>query len=157
MGDRTFFQMTIYKVDPDKLEAFMSKIEYELSMGTTPTLGEEFEIQEISVGTIQGLAPTLVELDPGAIWVMSEDPKYEYLGEIAMYHPEPGLFLGDCDSAGLVVLNFEQILETDIFTSPESDSYTLQGHLDAQDALYRLLGRHQIDAISAFIEATRDP
>lgn len=113
MGDRTSFNMTVYRLDPAKADDFWAQVDSYTDASDRcddGTFGDDgigigFAIHEQSCGTVAPLASALAELDPTAIWIISEDPKYEWLGEVAVHHPDFPLFTSECDADGQPVLS----------------------------------------------------
>lgn len=158
MGDFTSARFVLWHASPKKklkIEELLAEVlgsgNYDpRDRGFVLALGEWGEYGDVRCGTVDEYASKLIELAPKAVWQFYEEPKYEWMGTCAWYHPEPGLYEADCDANGNPVLGFDQIADTGILLSPESDEYTVAGHLEAQEKLANILGQYQRDAIAEF-------
>jgi hypothetical protein len=84
----------------------------------------------------------LPEADPDAVWEMHEDPKYEWLGQIAISIPPLPLYTAQCDAAGQVVLVWDEV------------KAALAPGTDPRQAIRTAYGRPQIDALKVFVESS---
>jgi hypothetical protein len=147
MGDYTYFTMTVHKMRPKKL------LELENLIGFCPTyssdpkhieIGVTFNLDEVRCGSVFEWAPEIVKMSAPAVWEMHEDPKYEWLGTIAAYHPTVGLWVGDCDADGNTVVNYFR-LESCGILAPDLSAEEVMA---AQQKLRITLGRPQFEAIA---------
>lgn len=140
MSDRSSLQFNILRVDPEKADAVRQYINDEWG----PEFGDLFDdtvvVEEAVLGSIadQDIPGKLIELDPTIVFCIWQDPKYEYLGDVAMHTPELGTYLGPCDASANVVLTWDAMQD-----SPTG------GDID------RRFGRPWVDAINA-INAVRN-
>lgn len=163
MSDRTQFQGTIYRCNPVVWDQIVRAVEEYVSgsqWSNEPegiNLGQQFSNDEVSCGVVDDLSARLVEIDPTIVFSMWEDPKYEWLGEAAVYvgNPDMGIFRQECDANGQVLVNYELIGATGILLSPESDDYTTQGHLDAQHKMQLLFGRYHYEEIEEIVASLK--
>lgn len=154
MSDRTSWQMRIVAC-PDKTElARLRDIldEYVYGLSDPLTVPAELSEDEVVCGTVGELTQPIVEAAPGATWIMWEDPKYEWLGDVAVYTPELGLYTQACDSDGNPVftdLEIESVLNS---VPVEKASFAAM-----QDAFHKATGKAWFAAIEAIEQAPFDP
>jgi hypothetical protein len=144
MSDRTAFQITILACPEDEREAAAAVLN-EYGLGEEWGIGnpyvEELEPgtqyvdDQASVGITYELPGKLIEAAPGATWHGHEDPRYEWLGTLAMYTPELGLYTHDCDAQGNPVFAVQEV----------------RAMLADPDQADRLLGKPWDDAIAALL------
>jgi hypothetical protein len=129
MGDRTYLQGVVYALngaDPEAvLELFdaysINGTQYDeepwsvATLEAIPDTGLRFDATEVSVGTARDIAGDLENASSdGVTFMMWEDPRYEWLGELFLHHPELGSYEGTCDSDGNSLLTdyqFRQMVE----------------------------------------------
>ncbi len=147
MGDRTSAGGTIYHADPAKLDRVIRIIKDVI--GETPDegefkLGESWQVYEQSVATIGELARHLVNIDPTIIFVLHEDPCYEYSGDWIQHHPDTGLFDGNYVD-GEVVVGLSQL-----------ETLFADGKTPTLADVRRLFGGHVNEAIEAWRRAPEE-
>jgi hypothetical protein len=64
--------------------------------------GRAYTDVEASVGSEDTIASALIESAPACSFTIWQDPKYEYDGELVMYHPDLGRYSCGCDANGSV-------------------------------------------------------
>lgn len=123
MGDRTNLQVTVHACAEDKRGRIWTAIADtigEPDFGEGPpqdglvALGEQYGANEVSCGSASELSRQLIEIDPTIVFMLWEDPKYEWLGEVVIYVPELGLWRQECTAEGSAVLYLEQVDATGI-------------------------------------------
>lgn len=67
------------------------------------TIGEMYMQPEMSCGSAQEYGNRIMEAAPGASFVLWEDPKYEWLGDLVAYAPDLGVYSSECDANGTPV------------------------------------------------------
>lgn len=153
MGDRTYAEVVIHRTEKraEVWTAVSDYLDHDWTSGGPPEdglieLGVTYGTCDVGCGVVGELSHTLIEIDPGIVFEMHEDPKYEWLGEVAVYVPELGLWSQECDSNGSAVLNYEQVATTGIFTERGNDLDTLPGSMARE--LRKLYGRDHYDWIA---------
>lgn len=126
VGDYTSFQMRIYAV-PKGQRSTVCEILNEYGLGSewsdswsrfSPQWskkrlkaaikeGIEFTEHEFRVGNAAELANHLEDCE--VTFDMHDDPKYEWMGERYMYHPELGSFSATCDAQGNAVITDHEV------------------------------------------------
>lgn len=129
MGDTTNLQCRIYACPPEQVRAVLTALaEYHLnddwmSFDQMPmsalVLGRPNVSNEVSCGSADELAGTLMETAPGASFELWEDPKYEWLGSLWRYTPDLGAFSAECDADG----------------NPQYDANWIMGRLEKGEAI----------------------
>jgi uncharacterized protein DUF3145 len=118
MADYTQFTLTVFACPEDKRAGVLAAIhERDLQLewdtrrdeGDKLLLGIAYTDTEFRVGDDAGLAQELVDL--GATFECWEDPKYEWLGSYHAHVPGLGLFSGECDADGNVVVSAQDLRE----------------------------------------------
>lgn len=112
MSDHSAFQLTIYTCPPqyhaavvDVLNQYGVGREWGGSGGVTElNLGEEYVDSEARTDLPEDIAERLMAL-PDIVFCCWNDPKYEYLGTYCVYTPDLGLFTGECDAIGNVIIS----------------------------------------------------
>lgn len=69
------------------------------------TVGDRYLNPDMSCGSADTYADNLMEAAPGASFVLWEDPKYEWLGDLRAYAPDLGPYAAECDANGTPVLS----------------------------------------------------
>lgn len=112
MGDRTHGAVTVFACPPEKVNIVTNAIE-EFICETKGVLhlGETYSYEEVNLGTVDDLSSVLLDKVPECVFIMSEDPKYEFLGTLGIYTPELGWFSADCDADGNPVFNSRAIMD----------------------------------------------
>jgi len=141
MGDRTCHQVYVYDCPKDQVRAVQEALEdygwEESPKGGRISAIERYFADELSCGTSGDIATALREAAPGASFVVWEDPKYEWLGEMHAYTPALGEYGAQCDSYGRPVFGWDEI-------TPVLDEAAQAGE-DARAALAKAMGRPWLD------------
>jgi hypothetical protein len=142
VGDYTGGGFALWRATPEEAAAIAQELE---AIGVIDTehggsssplaVGEWSEYGDIRCGSVEDLAPGMAEAAPGAVWQFYEEPKYEWLGTCAWYHPDHGLYVAECGINGTPVVSYAAIVATGILTDP-----TIEGLREAQARLRALLG-----------------
>lgn len=117
MGDRTWFQATIYDCPPNQAQAVLDLLdEYGVYPGDDASvpdghlaLGTTYVNEEILCGSAQEIAARLQMDAPEAAWELWEDPKLEWLGDLRRYTPMLGAWTAQCSSQGTPVFSDDHI------------------------------------------------
>lgn len=122
MGDRTSMRAVIYDCPPENaglvLDALNEYFGRYTGDGEVPadfdagvlTLFAQHETYETSVGNSAELSSALQEIS-GVAFEVSEDPKYEFLGDVHCYVPSLGYWHASAESGGGAVFTGEEILK----------------------------------------------
>lgn len=120
MGDRTAFQLVILDGSPAVLDLVSVTIDaYGLSeeWGSNQShqkpavLGRRYVDDEASIGITGEIKTDLAAIDDGSLgYVMWEDPKYEWLGDLVIVSPTLGVFDHPCDAEGNPVFRSDEVL-----------------------------------------------
>jgi len=111
VSDRTSFHCYVYRCPGKRAARRVAELlsGFELDQTSQPRpeldLSLPYTEPEVSLGYGEELAADIIAAAPKACFVMWEDPAYEWLGVLYAYHPRLGLFQGDCDNSGEVVLS----------------------------------------------------
>ena len=96
-------------------------------------VGEQYAVEEISLGSLVELAGSLIELAPRCSFIGWQDPYAQYLGDLVAYCPGWGRFDAECTGSGEVVLGHRQV-------SAITEVASRSGYLD-RDIMLRLHAR----------------
>lgn len=112
----------IGNIDPyEKLANLLDDLGWKISWGFDPQewtaavvkeiidAEEQFTVDEGRYDELAQIGDLLIEF--GFSWYGTVHPKYEYLGTHYIYTPELGLFQGECDDDGTVVISGDTILK----------------------------------------------
>lgn len=137
MSDRTYFQMLVHHCPPEQIGTLSAAIVDHVDLTGYPgpadvpaALAEacwpvQFSQEEANCGLVDEIdTAALIAAAPEACWEMWEDPKYEWLGDWAAYHPATGLLRAECGADGNPVLNAFQarcLLETHFYHQTAAD------------------------------------
>ena len=123
MGDRSYMAVIVDDCPTRKRKVAELLAEYEL----TPNLwdddaktflpvpeeievGEQYTVEEISLGSATELAGRLIELAPRCSFWARQEPHYTGSGDLACYTPKLGQFYGEVDNDGTVVKGHSEIV-----------------------------------------------
>jgi hypothetical protein len=112
MGDRSYMQISIYDCPTKQRQVGELLAGYVSLDGEDPrqvAVGEQYTVEEISLGSLKELAGSLTELAPRCSFTGWQDPFGQDLGDRVAYCPRWGRFDGECTGSGDVVLDHEQI------------------------------------------------
>lgn len=99
-----------------------------------------FTDDQFRCGGTEELAEILKDL--GCVFDIHEDPKYEWLGTLCMYHPDLGMLTSQCDADGSPLVSVDQVLKL------LKDGYS---PAERAEAIERMLG---LDYLEKFRELT---
>jgi hypothetical protein len=68
-------------------------------------IGEEYTVQEATLGSMTELAGRLISLAPRCSFLGWQDPYYSGAGDLVAYSPKWGRFDAECTAAGAVLLD----------------------------------------------------
>ena len=155
MSDHTEFSGFIYSV-PDENKADLALILTEWGFGQdwsaryrdwqvadVDRLVDEkvnFTCDQFRCGDTEELAGILKDLR--CVFEIHEDPKYEWLGTLCMYHPDLGMLASQCDADGSPLVSVNQVLKL------IKDGYS---PAERAEAIERMLG---LDYLEKFRELT---
>jgi hypothetical protein len=112
MGNSTYLQLTVYDCPSRRARVARLMAGY-LDLHDRLEPGEMYGNDDISAGSIQSLADSLIAGAPRCSFLGWEDPCMTddgpVLGELIAYCPRYGRFDGECTGAGDVVLDYRQI------------------------------------------------
>jgi hypothetical protein len=112
MGDGTYLQFTVYDCPSRQARVAQLMAGY-LDTDDGLKVGETYDNNDVSAGSIQVLAGNLIASAPRCSFLGWEDPCMTgdgpVLGELIAYCPRYGRFDGECTGAGGVVLDCRQI------------------------------------------------
>ena len=118
MGDRTAFQCTIDACPEDQREAvreildeYADHIDWTRRLPRELAMGQPYTAHEVSCGTAQEIAGSLVDAAPGVSFTLWEDPAYQWLGDVYAHTPELGMFHAECDANGNPVYSPAQVAD----------------------------------------------
>ena len=112
MGDRAWVGFTVYAVADRDVRALFDWMEDQTLIGYGEQeilLGQQYEVEEMTLGWCSDEVTRLVEKAPSVVVDASQGNRYEFNGEQLYYTPTGGLFLGEADGSGSVVLTEDDI------------------------------------------------
>ena len=122
MGDRSYMTVIVDDCPTKKRKVAELLAEYEL----TPNMwdddaktflpvpeeievGEQYTVEEISIGSATELAGRLIELAPRCSFWARQEPHYTCSGDLVCYTPKLGRFDGEVDNDGTVIKGRNEI------------------------------------------------
>lgn len=161
MSDRTGFRAYVYDCPEDQREAALTVLAEDYALGVDWTdqpagdldLTSAYTADEITCGSAQEIAKALREAAPGASFILWEDPKYEWLGDLYAHTPALGEFTAECAESGEPVLNREQV--TKVINDAAKDAPGTPGGMlrVIRDAINRAMGGPWFDDWHAHTQA----
>lgn len=160
MADRTPVQAFIYSCPPERVRQVRRVLawhgldsEYEAAHPrsrdpeNTVVLGAAYWSAEEVLGTAADVAAELIAGAPEVAFLVWEDPKYEYLGEVHAHTPGSDVFQASCDAEGRPVWNNDAVMRmvAEMQAGPDGPSATLRCWL-GQDVLDCLNTSHRARA-----------
>ena len=116
MGDRSYMAVTIHDCPAKKRQVAQLLAEYDLTVSRWDedsrtvlpqpdevAAGEEYTVEEISLGSEEELADKLIALTPRISFTAKQEPHYTAPGGIVAYCPQLGRFDGLVDTEGVTL------------------------------------------------------
>ena len=138
MGDRAWVGITFYDVPSQHLRTVFDFLDemYGMRPGAPGDegliLGEQYSVDEMSLGWCSDEVSTLVANNPGIVVEAWQGNRYEFNGEVLMHTPELGTFLNDVDGGNEVILS-DSIVE-DVYKGLPQDASAEQFKLALEKA-----------------------